>query len=240
MDRAPTISELIDQRPLSRFQIKAMVLCGMVIVLDGFDTQSIGFLAPSIAETLHVPLKTFGPVFTAALIGLMISAMAAGSIADRWGRKWPIVICTLLFATFALLTGRSTSFNEVWLFRFLTGLGLGGAMSNVVALMAEYAPKRLLAVFVTILFCGMPVGALLAGLVSSVMLPRWGWQSVFYIGGLLPLVLALGLINSLPESLRFLEVSGADARKIANVMARISPELRGTPVSPSPSSDQKL
>jgi AAHS family 4-hydroxybenzoate transporter-like MFS transporter len=240
MDRAATINEIIDQRPLSSFQITTMVLCGMVIVLDGFDTQSIGFLAPSIAETLRVSVKTFGPVFMAALIGLMISSMTAGPIADRWGRKWPIVICTLLFGTFALLTARSTSFNQVVLFRFLTGLGLGGAMSNVVALMSEYAPKRLLAVFVTMLFCGMPAGALLGGLVSSVMLPRWGWQSVFYAGGILPFVLALVLMKALPESVRFLEVSGADRRKIGNIMARISPELRETPLSQSPISDQDL
>jgi MFS transporter, AAHS family, 4-hydroxybenzoate transporter len=240
MDRAPTISEIIDQRPLSVFQITTMVLCGTVIVLDGFDTQSIGFLAPSMADTLHVPVKTFSPILTAALLGLMISSLSVGPMADRWGRKWPIVICTFLFGTFAVLTGRATSFNEVVLFRFLTGLGLGGAMSNVVALMSEYAPKRLMAVVVTMLFCGMPAGALLGGLVSSVMLPRWGWQSVFYAGGILPFTLALFLIKALPESVRFLEVSGADPRKIGNIMARISPELRDTPLSPLSTSDQAL
>jgi MFS transporter, AAHS family, 4-hydroxybenzoate transporter len=240
MDRAPTISEIIDQRPLSGFQITTMVLCGMIIVLDGFDTQSIGFLAPSMADTLHVSVKTFGPVFMAALIGLMISSMTMGPLADRWGRKWPIVICTLIFGTFAVLTGLAHSFNQVVFFRFLTGLGLGGAMANVVALMSEYAPRRLLAVMVTMLFCGMPAGALLGGLVSAVMLPRWGWQSVFYAGGVLPFTLALFLMKALPESVRFLEVSGADPRKIGNIMARISPELRDTPLSQATSSDRAL
>jgi len=101
MERAPTVSEIIDQRPMGRYQIWTMALCGMVIVLDGFDTQSIGFLAPSMAETLRVPVKTFGPVFAAALVGLMISSMSSGPIADRWGRKGPIVVCTLIFGTFA-------------------------------------------------------------------------------------------------------------------------------------------
>ena len=87
MKRAPTVSEMIDQRPLSRYQIWTMALCAMVVVLDGFDTQSIGFLAPSMAETLHIPVKNFGPVFGAALFGLMISSMLIGPIADRWGRK---------------------------------------------------------------------------------------------------------------------------------------------------------
>jgi AAHS family 4-hydroxybenzoate transporter-like MFS transporter len=227
MDRPPTVSEIIDQRPLSRFQIVTMAMCGLVIVLDGFDAQSIGFLATSMADSLRIPIHSFGPVFGAALLGLMISTMAAGPIADRWGRKWPIVACTLSFGIFAALTPLAATFNQLVLMRFLTGLGLGGAMSNVVALSSEYAPKRLVAVFVTTLFCGMPLGGFLAGVVGSVMLPRWGWQSVFYAGGFLPLALSIVLILMLPESVRFLEMRGADHRKIANIMARISPDLAG-------------
>jgi MFS transporter, AAHS family, 4-hydroxybenzoate transporter len=225
MERAPTVSEIIDQRPLSRFQAWTMALCALVIVLDGFDTQSIGFLAPSMAETLRIPVKNFGPIFGAALFGLMISSMLIGPMADRWGRKWPIVICTLLFGTFAMLTARATTFSELRTFRFVTGLGLGGALSNVVALLSEYAPKRLVAVLVSILFCGMPAGALLGALVSWFMLPRWGWQSVFYAGGVLPFVLALLLIVILPESLRYLEISGKNQRRISQILGRISPDL---------------
>src|SRR5580692_9880730 len=197
MEHALTIGEIIDQRPMGRFQIWTMTLCGMVIVLDGFDTQSIGFLAPSMAESLHIPIKNFGPIFVFALIGLMISSMLSGPIADRWGRKWPIVCCTLIFGMFAMLTSRCSTFDQLIACRFLTGLGLGGALSNSVALMSEYAPKRLLAVIVSIMF------------------PRWGWQSVFYAGGALPLTLALLLIAILPESVRYLEVTGAPERKIS-------------------------
>jgi AAHS family 4-hydroxybenzoate transporter-like MFS transporter len=239
MESAPTVSEIIDQRPMGRYQVWTMALCGMVIVLDGFDTQSIGFLAPSMAETLRVPVKTFGPIFAAALVGLMISSMLSGPIADRWGRKWPIVACTLIFGSFAMLTAHCTSFDQLLAFRFLTGLGLGGALSNSVALMSEYAPKRLLAVIVSIMFCGMPAGAVLATQVTAIMLPRWGWQSVFYAGGVLPLTLALLLIAMLPESVRYLEVSGADQRKISNILARISPELATAPRSRSEHQDQR-
>ena len=239
MESAPTVSEIIDQRPMGRYQVWTMALCGMVIVLDGFDTQSIGFLAPSMAETLRVPVKTFGPIFAAALVGLMISSMLSGPIADRWGRKWPIVTCTLIFGSFAMLTAHCTSFDQLLAFRFLTGLGLGGALSNSVALMSEYAPKRLLAVIVSIMFCGMPAGAVLATQVTAIMLPRWGWQSVFYAGGVLPLTLALLLIAMLPESVRYLEVSGADQRKISNILARISPELATAPRSRSEHQDQR-
>lgn len=239
MQRLPTVSDLIDQRPMGRFQIWTMALCGLVIVLDGFDTQSIGFLAPSMAESLRVPVKTFGPVFAAALVGLMISSMLSGPIADRWGRKWPIVACTLIFGTFAMLTARCTSFDRLLAFRFLTGLGLGGALSNSVALMSEYAPRRLLAVIVSIMFCGMPAGAVLATQVSAIMLPHWGWRSVFYAGGILPLSLALLLIAFLPESVRYLEVSGGHQKKISSILARISPELRETLISRSVRQDQR-
>jgi AAHS family 4-hydroxybenzoate transporter-like MFS transporter len=165
--------------------------------------------------------------------------MLSGPIADRWGRKWPIVACTLIFGTFAVLTASSTSLGQLLSFRFLTGLGLGGALSNSVALMSEYAPKRLLAVIVSIMFCGMPAGAVLATQVSAVMLPRWGWQSVFYAGGVLPLTLALLLIVILPESARYLEVSAANQQKISKILARISPELETTPLSRSEHQDQR-
>jgi AAHS family 4-hydroxybenzoate transporter-like MFS transporter len=239
MERAPTVSELIDGRPMGRYQLWTMALCGMVIVLDGFDTQSIGFLAPSMAESLRIPVKNFGPIFGAALFGLMISSMLIGPMADRWGRKWPIVICTLLFGTFAMLTARATTFSELRTFRLVTGLGLGGALSNVVALLSEYAPKRLVAVLVSILFCGMPAGALLGALVSWFMLPRWGWQSVFYAGGVLPFALALLLIAILPESVRYLEISGKNQQRISQILARISPDLANASFARASQQDQR-
>ena len=223
--RALSVSDIIDQRPLSRFQISTITLCGLVLLLDGFDTQCIGFLAPSISESLSIPLRNFGPVFSAGLIGLMIAAMAMGPVADRWGRKWPVVLSALTFAIFALLTARAASLQQLILFRFLTGLGLGGAMPNVVALTSEYSPKRLQAVFVGALFVGMPLGALVGGLASSVMIPLWGWRSVFYLGGLLPLLIALILVKALPESVRFLTARGKDTRAISKIMRRIAPEI---------------
>jgi AAHS family 4-hydroxybenzoate transporter-like MFS transporter len=112
-------------------------------------------------------------------------------------------------------------------------------MPNIVALTSEYAPKRLMSVAVSMLFCGMPLGALLGGLVSSVMLPRFGWQSVFYVGGIVPLVVALILIKALPESVRFLTVSGADPKKIRSIMARISPDLAEMPINALSASQEK-
>ena len=202
-------------------------MCGFVAVLDGFDTQSIGFLAPSIAESLGVPLQEFAPVFVAGLLGLMCGAGVLGPVADRFGRKWTIVGSTLVFGLFSFLTGFVTSFEELLLFRFLTGVGLGGAMPNVVALSAEYSPKRLQSIFVSMLFTGMPLGAVLGGLVASALLPRYGWASVFYVGGLLPLAMVLVLIVKLPESVRFMIARGVHTERIAAIMARVVPGFTG-------------
>ena len=228
-----TAGEIIDQRPLSSFQVWTIVLCGVVLTLDGFDAQSIGFLAPSISQTLDIPLKVFGPIFSSSLFGLMIAAMAAGPIADRWGRKWPVISSTLLFAVFSILNAHAASFNQLLVFRFLTGLGLGGAMPNVVAIASEYSPRRLLPFFVAALFAGMPLGGFICGAASSLLIPTLGWRAVFYVGGILPLVVAALSVKNLPESVRFLSASGAGSDKIAGILSRISPEFANAPVPPA-------
>jgi MFS transporter, AAHS family, 4-hydroxybenzoate transporter len=233
------VGALIDERPLSSFQILVVTLCGLIMVLDGFDALCMGFLAPAIADDLGIPLPGFGPIFAASLFGLLLAAFASGPIADRWGRKWVIVISTLTFASFTIMTARATSLEELVLWRFLTGLGLGGAMSNVVALASEYLPKRRQLTFVTALFCGMPMGSLVGSLLSSMIIPLWGWRSVLYLGGFLPLIVAILSIKLLPESIRFLAVQRADIREITLIMRRIAPELRESPLVLSAASDER-
>ena len=148
------VSAIIDQRPMGAFQIWTVVLGGLVLVLDGFDGQTINFLTPSIADSTKIPVHSFGPILSASLIGLMIAALATGPIADRWGRKWPVILSTLSFAVFSLLSAHANTRGQFLILRFLTGLGLGGAMPNVVALASEYIPKRILAVVIPILFVG--------------------------------------------------------------------------------------
>ena len=237
--RALTVNELIDDRPPSAFQIAAIVLCGFVILFDGFDTQAMGFLVPSIAQEFGVPRAAFGPASSAALFGLMLGAMASGPSADRWGRKSAIVLSVLVFGVMSLLTARASSLSELVLLRFLTGLGLGGAMPNAVSLASEYAPKRLQPMFVSAIFVGMASGALVASGVGGVLMPLWGWRSVFVVGGLLPIALALALIKVLPESLRFLAIAGAERARIAAIVRRIAPEAADTPLAPPSAAERR-
>ena len=223
--RTLTVNDVIDNQPLSGFQVVTIVLCSLVLLLDGFDTQAMGFLVPPIAEELGIPLSAFGPVLSAGLVGLMIGAMSAGPIADRWGRRWAIIVSALVFGFFSLLTAGADSIRELITLRFLTGLGLGGAMPNVVALASEYAPKRLQPILVTAIFAGMGGGAVLASLVGGALIPIWGWRSVFYVGGVLPIALALILIKTLPESVRFLTARGADPKQVDTIIRRIAPDL---------------
>ncbi len=222
---ALNVSDLIDERPMSKFQIWTVVLGGLVLVLDGFDGQTINYLTPSIAETTRIPVHSFGPILSASLIGLMVAALTTGPIADRWGRKWPVILSTLSFALFSLLTARANTRSEFWILRFVTGLGLGGAMPNVVALASEYIPKRLLAVVIPILFVGMPLGGTISGFTSAAMIPVWGWRAVFVVGGIVPLIITLVLVIVLPESIQFLALEGKEPARIAKILARISPGL---------------
>ena len=190
---------------MSPRQVRVIVLCAIVVILDGFDTQCMGFLVPVISDNLHIALPQFGPVLSAALVGLMIAAMGSGPIADRSGRRWVAVISVLAFAVFTLLTARANTLRELVLFRFLTGLGLGGAMPNAVALTSEFTPKRLRPIVIGAMFTGMPAGAVIASQAAGFMIPRWGWRSVLALGGALPLALAIVLIVWLPESVEWME-----------------------------------
>lgn len=231
--RALTVNEVIDGRPVSTFQATTILLCGLVLLLDGFDTQAMGFLVPPIAEELGLPLSAFGTVLSAGLFGLMLGAMSAGPVADRWGRKWAIIVSSFVFGGFSLLTAHADTIGELVLLRLLTGLGLGGAMPNVVSLASEYAPKRLQPILVTLIFVGMGGGAVLASIVGGALIPIWGWRSVFYVGGVLPILLALVLIKMLPESVRFLTEKGGDPAKIRAIVSRIAPELAHAPIAPT-------
>jgi AAHS family 4-hydroxybenzoate transporter-like MFS transporter len=194
----------IDGAPFSRSQKRIVLLCALVAMLDGFDTQAIAFVAPVVAAAWGLPVSAFGAVFGAGLAGLMVGALAFGPAADRYGRRRVIIATTALFGSLTLLTALAQSLPMLLVLRFLTGLGLGGAMPNIIALTAECAPARLRATTVSIMFCGFPLGAVLGGMLAAKMIPAFGWESTFWLGGALPLLLLPALIAWLPESKRFL------------------------------------
>ena len=195
-----TVTELIDLRPLSAFQLRVLLLCGVTVVLDGFDTQTIGFIAPAILAEFEAPPAAFGPVMSAALIGILIGAIVGGMLADRIGRRIIILSAAAAFGILSLLTARAASMDALILLRFLTGLGLGAALPNLVAMSNEYSPRRLKALTVVLVFAGFPLGAALGGLTSAHIAQEFGWRSIFVVGGVAPLILAILMWWLLPES----------------------------------------
>ncbi len=204
------VPAFIDAQKIGRYQIFLLLVCASVMFCDGFDAQMMGYVAPSIAKEWGVTRPQLGPVFSASLIGLMCGALTLGPVADKIGRRWIILISTLVFGALTLATMFASNLNEMLMLRFLTGIGLGGAMPNAIALTAEFSPKRRRATMVMSMFIGFSIGAAVGGAVSAWLIPEFGWRSVFLYGGALPLVLLPFLLFALPESVRFLALKGRD------------------------------
>jgi MFS transporter, AAHS family, 4-hydroxybenzoate transporter len=200
-----------------------------VLFLDGFDTQAIGYVAPVLAKEWGLTKGALGPVFSAGLFGLMIGALLFGPLADRIGRRKIIILSTLAFGLGALVTAFVQDVNTLLAIRFLTGLGLGGAMPNAIALTSEFNPRRRRATMVMIMFCGFSVGAALGGLLAAALIPQFGWRSVFIVGGIAPLLLVPILVLRLPESVRFLALTGRANERVSELLALIAPKAAFAP-----------
>lgn len=219
------INELIDRCPLGWFQIRVIVLCGFVALLEGFDIQAIGVAAPAMAGPLHIEANQLGFLFSTALFGLMLGGFVLGPVADRYGRKHVLIICTAALGVFTLCTANATTLQQLLLFRFLTGLGLGGAMPSCISLAMEYTPRSKRQKIVGLLYTGLPLGGVIAGLLASRLIATVGWPSLFYIGGILPLGLSVVLIRAMPDSIEFLVLCGGAEREIRDLLIRISSTL---------------
>ncbi len=217
------VDQLIERWPLSRLQVITVLLCAATTIVDGFDAQAIGFLAPPLADHFHVDVRSFGQTFAMGLLGIMVGALLMGPAGDRWGRRKALVVSVLAVGVFCLATVFARSLEELTILRFLTGLGLGGAMPNTIALLTEYTPSRLRHFAICLSAASIPTGGMLSGLAASVLLPVWGWQSMFVLGGAMPLLVAVALMAFLPESLRFLSLDNANRERMRTIVRRMWP-----------------
>ena len=216
------VQGFLNAHPFSPFQWLIFALCFTIVLLDGFDTAAIGFIAPSLVREWGVTRPALAPVLSAALLGLAAGALLAGPLADRIGRKRVLTGSVVLFGAACLWSSFSATLTELTVLRFVTGLGLGAAMPNAVTLMSEYCPDKRRATLTNAMFCGFPLGAALGGFVAAWMIPHWGWRSVLMAGGVVPLLLAIMMLLLLPESVRFLVARGATRERIRTALARIS------------------
>jgi AAHS family 4-hydroxybenzoate transporter-like MFS transporter len=154
---------------------------------------------------------------------MMIGAMVSGPLADQFGRRPVLIGCALIFGVGSLLTATAQSVEALAAFRAATGLGMGGAMPNAIALTSEYMPHRRRGTAVTTMICGFSLGAAVGGFVAAAIIPRFGWQSVFVVGGVTPLVIAGAAFLWLPDSIRFLTTRRGREEQARGYLARIAP-----------------
>ncbi|MFE0752888.1 MFS transporter [Inquilinus sp. NPDC058860] len=221
--RLVDVQDVINSHPLSRFQVSVVALCFLVVAIDGFDTAAIGFIAPALKAGWGVTPAQLAPLFGAGLFGLMLGAFLFGPLADRIGRRSVLVLTTLGFGAASLASATAGSIEELTLWRFVTGLGLGGAMPSAITLTAEYCPERRRSSLVTLMFCGFTIGSAVAGLAASQIVAAYGWQGLLVLGGVLPIALVPVLWLALPESARYLTLREGRADRIAAVLRRIAP-----------------
>lgn len=220
--RVLDIQGFLDEQPFSAMQRIIFALCFVIVLLDGFDTAAIGYIAPSLITEWGVPRPALAPVLSAALFGLAAGAICSGPIADRFGRKLVLTVSVVVFGLASLLSASADTLDHLVIWRFVTGLGLGAAMPNAVTLMSEFCAEKRRAVLVNAMFCGFPLGAAFGGFLAAWMIPHWGWRSVLLLGGIAPLVLAVLLLALLPESVRYMVMKKYPAERIRAVLRRIS------------------
>ncbi|MFM0101144.1 MFS transporter [Paraburkholderia nemoris] len=221
------VGALIDAWGVRPRQIWIIALCMLVTLLDGFDQFSLGFAAPAIRAEWHLSPQQLSYIFTASVLA-SVAGVLGGPLADRIGRRWLVIGSTLAFGVFTLLSCTAADAHQFFIWRVLTGIGLGAAVPNVIALCAELAPKRTRSTVVVVLICAVPFGAALAGFVSALLLPHYGWRSLYIVGGLAPCIAALLLIVQLPESIRMLALrdTPASRKSIAALLGKINPAWR--------------
>ncbi|ATU45399.1 aromatic acid/H+ symport family MFS transporter [Acinetobacter junii] len=211
------INETIDNAKFSLFHWKVLVWCLLIIIFDGYDLVIYGVALPLLMQQWSLTAVQAGLLASAALFGMMFGAMIFGTLSDRLGRKKTIMICVTLFSGFTFLGAFATNPVEFAILRFIAGLGIGGVMPNVVALMTEYAPKKIRSTLVAIMFSGYAIGGMTSALLGAWLVKDMGWQIMFLIAGI-PLLMLPIIWKFLPESLAFLIKSGKEeqAKQIIN------------------------
>ena len=212
---------VLENQRLGALQLRVAVLCALVQMCDGYDLNSVAWAVPSLIHEWHLPPSTFAMAFLWSSIGIMVGALSAGPIGDRFGRR-PLLLGSLtLFGIASLLSAVAGSLSVLSLLRFFTGVGIGGGFSGAAALSGDYAPQRLRATMIMATFTGAPIGGFLGGQIVALLLAQWGWRMIFVLGGIFPLALVPVLVLWLPESPRFLATKKRLSPRNATLLQRL-------------------
>lgn len=220
------INDIIDKARFAAFHWKVLIWCLIIIIFDGYDLVIYGVALPLLMQQWSLTAVQAGLLASAALFGMMFGAMIFGTLSDKLGRKKTIMICVTLFSGFTFLGAFASNPVEFAILRFIAGLGIGGVMPNVVALMTEYAPKKIRSTLVALMFSGYAIGGMSSALLGAWLVKDMGWKIMFLIAGI-PLLLLPVIWKFLPESLAFLVKSNHhDQAKM--IVTKIAPETELT------------
>ncbi len=219
------VPSFINSRRTGITQYGIVLLCALVMFLDGFDTQAISYMAPSIAKEWGLTRQLLGPIFSSALTGLMVGYLLVAPLSDRLGHRKLVVISTFAFALLTFATVFVNNVTELMVLRFITGIALGSVVPSAIALTTEFSPARLRATFVLAIYCGFSLGFVAAGAVAAWAIPAYGWRSMLWIGAAAPMVVGILALMFLPESMDFLIRTKAKPDDVWRVVRRVDGAL---------------
>lgn len=218
------VESVVGRAPLGRIAILVTVLAFIVVMLDGYDLLCLSFVAPALAKAMHMDVARFGPAFSSGMAGILLGGFAISPLSDKLGRKPVLLASVAAFGFFSFMPLLDLSYERLLLYRLLTGVGLGGAISSAAALTSEYAPHRYRGLLVNLMFAGVATGAVVGGFLASRLIPVFGWQAAFWMGGVAPLMLLPVLAWLMPESVVYLATSGNRPAYIARVLNKLDRE----------------
>ena len=221
--RPVEVSRLLDERGLAPLHVALLVWSLFLTVIDGYDISSIAFAAPSLVKAWGLKSGGLGPILSASLAGTLFGSALFGWAGDRFGRRIALATANLLFGAFTFAAAFSTGPDQMFWLRLFAGLGIGGVIPNVVALNAECAPGRLRATLAIIAVAGVPLGGALPGVVAATLVPDHGWQVLFWIGGVIPLVVGTAALFGLPESIKFMALHEHLHPRLGRLLAKLKP-----------------
>jgi MFS transporter, AAHS family, 4-hydroxybenzoate transporter len=218
------VARLIDDRRVGAFNIFLVALAFLIIISDGYDIAALAFAAPHLIREWHIASRSeLGPVISASLFGILFGSPLLGYVGDRYGRKTAVIASCLIFGAFTFVAAWATSLSQLFYLRFLAGIGIGGLMPNLIALTGEFAPRRYRATMIIVMFCGVTLGGAVPGAINAWMVPHFGWPALFWIGGILPLLMAVVAALWLPESVKYLVLRKDGQERAALILKRLAP-----------------
>jgi MFS transporter, AAHS family, 4-hydroxybenzoate transporter len=223
------VGKIIDDSRLNRVSVLVILLCGLIMMMDGYDFTIISVAAPRIMKEWRVDTKAFGLVFSAAFLGYLFGATICGALSDKIGRKKALILGSCIFSLGTLLVFFSNSLSSLIPIRVFTGFGIGGAVPCAITLTSEYSPSKGRGKYISIMYTGFLVGIVLGSFIAGFMLDSIGWRPLFLVGFFAPLAVIILLWFKLPESVRWLSIRYTSEEQKATVIhwiKRMRPNLQ--------------